>query len=62
MGELSNFSTGGMTPPITTTEPVTVESPIPLQRFFNPTVVNFRIKNGKLRLVNGEFINPFQKQ
>jgi branched-chain amino acid transport system substrate-binding protein len=62
MGQLSNFSTGGMTPPITTTAPVTVESPIPLQRFFNPTVVNFRIKNGKLRLVNGKFINPFEEQ
>ena len=62
MGKLTNFDTGGMTPPISTTQAPTIQSPIPLPRLFNPTVVNFVIKNGKQKLVDGKFLNPFEKQ
>jgi branched-chain amino acid transport system substrate-binding protein len=62
MGQLSNFDTGGMTPPISTTQAPAIASPLPLPRMFNPTVINFVIKNGKQQLVDGKFINPFEKQ
>jgi ABC-type branched-subunit amino acid transport system substrate-binding protein len=63
-GELDGFNTQGMTPPITTTAGGTeaVDTPIPLQRFFNPTVFMFEIKKGKLVETGKEFVNPFEKQ
>ena len=61
MGKLTNFDTGGMTPPISTTQAPTIQSPLPLPRLFNPTVVDFVIKNGRQRLVDGKFLNPFEK-
>lgn len=61
-GAMDNFDTQGMTPPITTTAPVTVDSPVPLQRFFNPTVFMFEIKKGKMVETGKDFLNPFEKQ
>ena len=46
-GQLQDFSTQGMTPPLTTTESPTIDSPFPLQRYYNPTVFMFEIKNGQ---------------
>lgn len=61
MGTLENFDTGGMTPPLTTTESPVIDSPFPLPRFFNPTMVPFVIKNGRLKQTGPPF-NPFEKQ
>src|SRR5205823_7000059 len=46
MNNLTNFDTGGMTPPISTTVPFVTPAAIPIQlpRMFNPTVVQFVIK------------------
>jgi branched-chain amino acid transport system substrate-binding protein len=62
MGKLSGYSTQGMTPPITTTQGVTVDSPIPLPRLFNDTVVMFQIKKGKVVQTSKQFLNPYEKQ
>jgi len=62
MGKLSGYSTQGLTPPITTTKPVVVESPIPFERFYNQTVVPFAVKKGKLVQTSTKFIDPFKKQ
>jgi len=62
MGELDGFSTQGMTPPITTTQGLTVDSPIPLARLFNASIVMFQIKKGKVVQTSKEFVNPFEKQ
>ncbi len=59
---LDNFDTQGMTPPITTTASPTLDSPFPLERFYNPTVFMFQIKKGKLVETGKDFINPFEKQ
>jgi ABC-type branched-subunit amino acid transport system substrate-binding protein len=61
MGTLEDFDTGGMTPPITTTESPAIDSPFPLERFYNPTMVPFVIKNQKLKQTGPPF-NPFEKQ
>ena len=63
MNDLTDFDTGGMTPPISTTVPFVTPAAIPIQlpRMFNPTVVQFVIKKGKLKQVSPDFINPFEK-
>jgi ABC-type branched-subunit amino acid transport system substrate-binding protein len=58
MGKLTNFDMGGLTAPITTTQPYA--GPVPLPRLFNPTVVYAQIKNGKVVQVSKTFENPFQ--
>jgi branched-chain amino acid transport system substrate-binding protein len=63
MDQLDNFSTQGMTPPISTTGSASaVDSPVPLERFFNPTIVRFEIKDGKLIQLSKKFVDPFEKQ
>jgi len=62
MGQLTDYNTQGMTPPITTTEPVVVDSPIPFERFYNQTVVPFEVKKGKLTQTSTKFVDPFVKQ
>ena len=59
MGKLHDFDMGGMTPPISTDTEFTGKSPFPLPRLFNPTVVYYEAKNGKLVEVDGEFVDPF---
>lgn len=61
MGKLHDFEIGGMTPPISTDVEFTGDSPVPLPRLFNPTVVYYEVKNGKLVEVDGKFVNPFEK-
>jgi len=61
-GQLDGYSTQGMTPPITTTAAPQVDSPLPLERLYNPTVFMFTIKKGKLVETGKEFLDPFQKQ
>jgi ABC-type branched-subunit amino acid transport system substrate-binding protein len=60
--EMTDFDTQGMTPPITTAESPAIESPIPLERFFNPTVFMFEIRDGKMVETGKTFLNPFEKQ
>ncbi|MGH9050857.1 MAG: hypothetical protein ACRDY4_14110, partial [Acidimicrobiia bacterium] len=63
MNALENYKTRGMTPPITTTGSApAVDTPIPLERFFNPTVVRFEIRDGELVQVSKAFVNPFEVQ
>ncbi len=62
MGKLNNFSTGGMTPPISTDTEFAGDSPVPLPRLYNPTVVYYEVKNSKLVEVDGKFVNPFDTQ
>jgi ABC-type branched-subunit amino acid transport system substrate-binding protein len=61
-GALEDYDTQGMTPPITTTASPEVDLPIPLERFYNPTVFMFEIKKGKVVETGKDFINPFEKQ
>ena len=61
-GALDGFDTQGMTPPITTTASPTVDLPIPLERFYNPTVFMFEIKKGKMVETGKDFLNPFEQQ
>lgn len=60
-GALDNFDTQGMTPPITTTASPAVDSPFPLERFYNPTVFMFEIKKGKMVETGKDFLNPFEQ-
>jgi len=59
---LDGFDTQGMTPPITTTASPTLDSPFPLERFYNPTVFMYQIKKGKMVETGKDFINPFEQQ
>ena len=56
-GQLESFDTQGMTPPITTTSSVTIDSPFPLQRFYNPTVFMFEVKGDKMTETGKDFPN-----
>lgn len=58
MGTLRNFNMLGMTPPLTTAVKYTGPSPYPAPRLYNPTVITYRVKNGKL-VTNGKFYSPF---
>jgi ABC-type branched-subunit amino acid transport system substrate-binding protein len=58
MGELENFETGGLTPPLTTTKPMADVPDAP--RLFNPTAVLSVIKDGKTELLGKGFVNPFK--
>lgn len=58
MNHLSNYSTGGFTPPLTMTHECTVCGP--LVRLFNPTVTFLTLNNGSLTQdASGQFHNAF---
>jgi branched-chain amino acid transport system substrate-binding protein len=56
MGKVNDLDMGGITPPLSTTEP----SGIPLlERMYNPTVVFSSVKNGKIKQLKADFFDPF---
>lgn len=61
MGKIQDLDMGGLTPPLTTTEPfVTPEGfPIQVPRLFNPTGVLAKIDDGKIVRSSKKFVNLF---
>ena len=58
MSHVSNYSTGGLTPPLTFTKPYSGFGGT-LPRMFNQTVVYTKVVNGKFIATGGGFANPF---
>ncbi|HEX6310006.1 MAG TPA: ABC transporter substrate-binding protein [Acidimicrobiia bacterium] len=61
LNETAALDTMGLTPTLNFTQPVELAS-FPLPRVFNPTVVNARVKNGRIVSLEKppEFVNPFE--
>jgi ABC-type branched-subunit amino acid transport system substrate-binding protein len=58
MSQVSNYSTGGLTPPLTFTKPYTGFGGT-LPRMFNQTVVYTKVVNSKFVATGSGFANPF---
>jgi len=61
MGKIEDLDMGGLTPPLTTTEPFVAPEGFPIQvpRLFNPTGVLAKIDDGKIVRSSKKFVNLF---